>query len=172
MQKAFLQDRRVQPHDVSLRAALLLPVWRNSRPKAPLRSFRGRETGTAALIDSRFVDYDAHVQTGPSDQLLSTHHTACALAHVLVTCANQCKQNMDTAKFNEKKVKEAGKRTLAELQAEQGPLKLRHDPLAAAAAAAVAPRSKRPRQGRGVEGGRGGRRGRGGRGPLGRAARV
>ena len=63
---------------------------------------------------------------------------------------------MDTEKFNEKKVAEAGKRTLAELQAEQGgQVKLRHNPLGAAA---KAPRNQRPREGRG---GRGDRRGRG-----------
>ena len=63
---------------------------------------------------------------------------------------------MDTEKFNAKKVAEAGKRTLAELQAEQGgQVKLRHNPLGADA---TAPPNKKPRQGRG---GAGGRRGRG-----------
>jgi hypothetical protein len=70
---------------------------------------------------------------------------------------------MDTEKFNAQKVAEAGKRTLAELQAEQGgQVELRHNPLGVAA---TAPPNKRPRQGPGGRGGRGGggARGRGAR---------
>jgi hypothetical protein len=69
-----------------------------------------------------------------------------------------CQQNMDTEKFNAKKVEEAGKRTLAELQAEQGgQVNLRHNPLGEAAAAA--PRHKKPRHDTGGRAGRGGRGG-------------